>query len=79
MPPPATAILAEFFFWIWQVVLTVKDKSMNVLELPPLDKEPPVSPKDLCVLSSTQACRWATYVFGRYKEEVMVGEKSHEK
>jgi hypothetical protein len=25
-------------------------------------------------LSSTQACRWATCVFGRYKGEVTVGE-----
>jgi len=53
----------QFLNWDWPVDFAL-----------PLDKEPPVSPKDLCVLSSTQACRWATCVFGRYKGEVTVGE-----
>lgn len=55
----------QFWNWDWPVDFAL-----------PLDKEPPVSPKDLCVLSfnSTQACRWATCVFGRYKGEVTVGE-----
>jgi hypothetical protein len=41
----------------------------------PLNKEPLISPKDFCVLSfNSQACRWATCVFDRYKGEVTVGE-----
>ena len=54
-PPPATAILAEFVFWIWQVVLTAKDKSMNVLELPVSIRAMPVCPPTVTLTENVPA------------------------
>ena len=54
-PPPATAILADFFFLICQVVVTAKYKSMNVLELPVSIRAMPVCPPTVTLTENVPA------------------------